>query len=95
MGDLLVTLAVCIIAVPRLYKDVYVNTFFLRTARLWNSLSVECFSSTYDLNGSSLESTNFNLLVLSNQFSLFAFNLNVSFFVVTSCLALVIQLFME
>ena len=95
MGGLLVTLAVCIIAVPRLYKDVYVNTFFLRTARLWNSLSVECFSSTYDLNGSSLESTNFNLLVLSNQFSLFAFNLNVSFFVVTSCLALVIQLFME
>ena len=31
------------VAIPRCYKGVYVNTFFLRTARLWNSLSIECF----------------------------------------------------
>ena len=35
----------------RCYKDVYVNSFFPRTARLWNSLSIECFRLTYDLSG--------------------------------------------
>ena len=33
------------------YKDVYGNSFFPRTARLWNYLSIECFPLTYDLNG--------------------------------------------
>ena len=28
---------------PRCYKDVYVNSFLLCTARLWNSLPIECF----------------------------------------------------
>ena len=32
-------------------KDVYVNSFFPRTVRLWNSLPIECFPLTYDLNG--------------------------------------------
>ena len=35
--------------IPRCYKNVYVNSFFLRTARLWNSLPIECFPLTYDL----------------------------------------------
>ena len=35
---------------PRCYKDVYVNSFFPRKARLWNSLPIECFPLTYDLN---------------------------------------------
>ena len=51
-GVLLVMLIECIIFVsPFLgcYKDVYVNSFFLRTTRLWNSLPVECFPLTYDL----------------------------------------------
>ena len=39
------------VTIPRCYKDVYVNSFFPRTARLWNSLSVECFPLTYDLSG--------------------------------------------
>ena len=39
------------ITVPRCYKDVYVNRVFLRPARLWNSLPIECFPLTYDLNG--------------------------------------------
>ena len=38
------------VTIPRCYKDFYVNSFFPRTARLWNSLSVECLSLTYDLN---------------------------------------------
>ena len=37
------------VTIPRCYKDVYVNSFFPRTARLWNSLPKECFSLTYDL----------------------------------------------
>ena len=37
------------VTVPKCYKDVYVNSFFPRTARLWNFLPIECFSLTYDL----------------------------------------------
>ena len=36
--------------IPRCYKDAYVNSFFPRTAKLWNSLSIECFPLTYNLN---------------------------------------------
>ena len=36
---------------PRCDKDVYVNSFFPRTAKLWNYLPIECFSLTYDLSG--------------------------------------------
>ena len=39
------------VTIPRCYKDVYVISFFLCTARLWNSLPVECFPLTNDLNG--------------------------------------------
>ena len=39
------------VTIPRGYKDVYVNSFFPRTARLWNSLPIECFPLTYDLSG--------------------------------------------
>ena len=37
--------------IPRCYKDVCVKSFFPCTARLWNSLSLECFPLTYDLSG--------------------------------------------
>ena len=37
------------VAIPRCYKDVYDNSFFPRTGRLWNSLSIECFPLTYHL----------------------------------------------
>ena len=36
------------VTIPRCYKDAYVNSFFPRTARLWNSLTIECFPLTYD-----------------------------------------------
>ena len=39
------------VTIPRCYKDVYVNSFFPRTAKLWNSLSIESFPLTYDLSG--------------------------------------------
>ena len=39
------------VTIPRCYNDVYVNSFFPRTARLWNSLPIECFPLTYDLSG--------------------------------------------
>ena len=39
------------VTIPRCYKDVYVNSFFPRTARLWNSLPIECFPLTFDLSG--------------------------------------------
>ena len=35
------------VTIPRCYKDVYVNSFFPRTARLRNSLPIECFALTY------------------------------------------------
>ena len=52
------------VTIPRCYKDVYVNSFFPRTARLWNSLPIILWNSlpilfplTYNLNGLSLELT--------------------------------------
>ena len=39
------------VTIPRCYKDVYVKSFFPHTARLWDSLPIECFSLTYDLSG--------------------------------------------
>ena len=39
------------VTIPRCYKEVYVNSFFSRTAKLWNSLPIECFRLTYDLSG--------------------------------------------
>ena len=33
--------------IPRCYKNFYVKHFFLCTARLWNSLPIECFPFTY------------------------------------------------
>ena len=39
------------VTIPTCFKDVYVNSFFPWTARLWNSLPIECFHLTFDLNG--------------------------------------------
>ena len=39
------------VTIPRCYKDVYVNSFFPCTAKLWNSLPVECLPLIYDLSG--------------------------------------------
>ena len=39
------------VTIPRCYKDVCVNSFVPRTAKLWNSLPIKCFPLTYDLSG--------------------------------------------
>ena len=39
------------VTISRCYKVVHVNSFFPCRARLWNSLPIECFPLTYDLNG--------------------------------------------
>ena len=39
------------VTTPRCYRDVYVNSFFSRTAMLWNFLPIKCFPLNYDLNG--------------------------------------------
>ena len=39
------------VTIPRCYKDVYINSFFPCTARLWNYLPIECFPLTYDFSG--------------------------------------------
>ena len=44
-------IAGAVIAIPRCYEDIYVNSFFPRTARLRNFPTIECFPLTYDLNG--------------------------------------------
>ena len=38
------------VTILRCFKDVYVNSFFLLLARLWNCLPVQCFPLTYNLN---------------------------------------------
>ena len=38
------------VTIPRCYKDVYVSSFFPRTARLWFSLPIECVLLTNNLN---------------------------------------------
>ena len=39
------------VTIPRCYKDVYVNSIFPHTAKLWNSLLIECFPLNYNLSG--------------------------------------------
>ena len=38
------------VTIPVCYKDVYINNFFPRTPRLWNSLPTKCVYLTSDLN---------------------------------------------
>ena len=39
------------VIISRYHKDVYVNSFFPHTARLWNSLPIELSFDLDDLNG--------------------------------------------
>ena len=81
--------------IPRCYKDVYVNSFFPRTAKLWNSLPIECFPLTYDLSGFK---SRINRHLLSRFFlSRFSVSCNLfcASFLVTPCLAVAAQPCME
>ena len=57
------------VAIPRYYKDVYVNSFFHHTARRWSSLPIEWFPLTYNLNG-------FNCSFLLKRFPVCFFSCN-------------------
>ena len=54
---------------PRCYKDVYVNSFFPHTAKLWNSLPIKCFPLTYDLSGFKSRIKR-HLLIVGSSFNL-------------------------
>ena len=83
------------VTIPRCYKDVYVNNFFPRTARLCNSLSIECVPLTYNLNGFKSRinrQTPINCRFFLKRFSV-CFNLFVLLFLVTPCLVVAVRLF--
>ena len=80
------------VTIPRCYKNVYVNSFFLRTTRLWNSLLLEWLPLTYDLND--FNSRTFIFRFFLHRFPA-CFNLFTLLFLVTSCLVVAVQSSME
>ena len=83
------------VTIPRCYKDVYVDSFFPLTARLWNSPPIECSPLTYHLSGLKYR-INRHLLTrfFVNWFPVCS-NLFVLFFHVTACLVVAVQTCME
>ena len=83
------------VTIPRYYNDLYVNSFFPLTARLWNSLPIECFPLTFDLNG--FKCRNNRHLNCRSFLKRFPVSLNpfVLLFLVTSCLLVAVQPYME
>ena len=81
------------ITIPRCYEDVYVNSFLPPTARLWNSLPIECFPLTYDLIGFKSR-INRHLLTVGSFKSdfLYALIFFVLLFLVILCLIAVVHL---
>ena len=74
------------------YKDVYVNSLFPFTARLHNSLTIECFPLTYDPNGLKSRVNRQLLTVGSFQtYFLYVLIFFVVLFLVTLCLVVAAQ----
>ena len=84
------------VTIPRCYKDVYVNSFFTCTAKLWNSLPIECIPLTYDLSGFKSR-INRHLLTVGSFKTDFLYPVIffVLFFLVTPCLVVAVQPCME
>ena len=79
------------VTIPKCYKDVYVNSFFPCTAKLWNSLPIECFPLTYDLSGfKSGINRSFDCRFFLNRFPV-SFNLFVLLFLITPCLEVAVM----
>ena len=80
------------VTIRRCDKDVYVNSFFSCTARIWNSLPTECFPFTHDLNGFK---SRVHRHVLTVGFFLWrflvSFHLFMLFFLVTPYLVVAVQ----
>ena len=85
------------VTIPRCYKDVYVNSVFPRTAKLWNSLPIECFPLTYDPSGFKSRINRHLLTVgsFANRFSVACNLFCAFFFLVTPCLVVAVQPCME
>ena len=77
------------VTIPRCYNDVYVNSFFPRTAKLWISLAIENFLLIYDLSGFRSKFNRHSELT-GNRFSV-SCNLFCALIFVTPCLVVVIQ----
>ena len=84
------------LTIPRCYKEVYVNSFFPCTARLWNSVPIERFPLIYDLSGfrSRMNRHLFICRFFLSRF-LLCFNLFVLLFLQTPCLLAAVQPCME
>ena len=84
------------VTIPRCYKDVYINSFFPCTVRLWSSLPIECFPLAYDLNGikSRISRHILTLGCVQTDF-LHALIFCTSFFFATPCLIVAVQPCME
>ena len=67
------------VTIPRCYKDVYFNSFFPCTARLSNSLPLECFLLTYDLSGFTSR-INWHLLTVGSFYLDFVFAVTILWF---------------
>ena len=82
--------------IPTCCKDVYVSSFFPGTARLSNSLSIECFLLTCDQIGfkSRIARHLFAFRFFLTRFPV-CFNLFVLRLVVTLCFIVIVQLCME
>ena len=80
------------VTIPRCYKDVYVDSFFPRTARFWYSLYIECFPLTYNLR-CFRSRINRHLLTLGSFQTDFlcALIFFVLLFLVTPCLVVAVQ----
>ena len=75
------------VSIPRYCKDVCFNSFFAHAGRPWNSLPIECFLLTYDLNDLQSRINRYLLTrFFLDRFPVW-FSLFVLLFLVTRCLA--------
>ena len=79
------------VTIPRRYKDVYVNSLFPSTARIWNSLPIKWFPLTYNLNDFKFK---INSRFFLKRFPV-CFNLFVLVFLVALYLVVAVQPCME
>ena len=56
------------VTIPSCSKNVYVNSFFPVTARLWNSLLAQCFPLNFQLNGFKCRIDTFSIWLFLNSF---------------------------
>ena len=73
-----------------MFQDVYVNSFFPGTARLWSYLPIECFPWNYDLNGFKSRINRHLSEFFPNRFPV-RFNLFALLFLITLCLVVAVS----